>query len=70
METVAKLVEIPAKTVDKSALYYNTKTSEWTLDSQLYSGYAVSYYKEERLKEKFGVLNGKKQNEAINWFPD
>lgn len=64
------LLEIPNKIVDKSALYYNTKTSLWTLDDQLYSGYAVSFYRDSMLKEKIGILKGRKQNKAVKWYPD
>lgn len=67
---VDTLVEIPNKQVDKSTLYYNTKTSLWTLDDQLYSGYAVSFYRDSTLKEKIGILNGRKQNQAIQWYRD
>lgn len=63
-------LEIPDKTVDRSKLTYNNKTSNWNLGGQLFSGYAVSYYPNKRLKETFGILNGKRQNEASNWYPD
>lgn len=64
------LLEIPTQIIDKSALYYNNKTSLWTLDEQLYSGYAVSFYEDSTMQEKFGILDGRKQNQAINWFPN
>lgn len=34
------LVEVPNVKVEKLLLYYNNKTSLWTLNDQLYSGYA------------------------------
>lgn len=61
---------VPGTTVEKSALQYNREISLWTLNDKPYSGFAVSYYPDSSLMEKFGVLDGKKQNEAINWFPD
>ncbi|WP_025743524.1 toxin-antitoxin system YwqK family antitoxin [Aquimarina pacifica] len=65
------LSDIPDKTVNKSELYYNRKKSIWTLDDQLYSGYAVTFYEDSTsVKEKFGILNGKKQNQAIEWYSD
>jgi len=64
------LIEIPNITVDQSFLYYNNKTSLWTLNDELYSGYAVSLHQDSTLKEKVGILNGKKQNQAIRWYPD
>ena len=62
--------ELPDITVDKSLLDYDNASSQWTLDNQLYSGYAVSYYQSGRLKEKIGFLNGRKQNQATQWFLD
>ena len=64
------LVEILDTTVDISLLQYENKTSLWTLNSQLYSGYALSHYDDGVLKEKTGFLNGKKQNQSTLWFPD
>lgn len=62
--------KIPEKTINKSELYYDTKTSSWLLNNQAYSGYAVVYSKDSTLLEKFGILNGKKHKEAIIWYPD
>jgi antitoxin component YwqK of YwqJK toxin-antitoxin module len=64
------IVELPNQTVNKSALFYNNKTSLWTLKDELYSGYALSYYPDSTLKEKIGIWNGSKQNQAIQWYPD
>lgn len=63
-------LEIPEKIVDHSTLQYNRKTSIWTLNDQLYSGYSVSFFEDGTQKEKFGILNGKKQNQATQWFAD
>ena len=63
-------LDVPANTIDKSKLDYNPKTSLWTLDSIRYSGYAVSYFPDSTLKQKFGIVNGKKQNESTEWYPD
>lgn len=64
------LLDIPNNLIDKSELHYNNKTSLWTLDNQLFSGHAVSYHKDGTLIEKIGILNGKKENQTIQWFPD
>jgi len=61
---------IPKNSVNKSELIYDRQHSIWTLNNQTYSGYAVSYHQDGTLKEKFGVLNGRKQNLAIRWYPD
>lgn len=61
---------IPAKEIDKSKLVYNPKTSLWTLDSALFSGYSVSYFQDSILIQKFGIIEGRKQNEAFDWYPD
>jgi len=64
------LVVIPTTTVDKSLLNYNNKRSLWTLNDQSYSGYMVSFHQDSTLKEKIGIWNGKKQNQATRWYPD
>ncbi|WKN42756.1 toxin-antitoxin system YwqK family antitoxin [Tunicatimonas pelagia] len=63
-------VEIPNRTVEKSLLHYKNETSLWTLNDQPYSGYIVSFHQDSTLKEKMGILNGKKQNQATRWYPD
>ncbi|WP_299670903.1 hypothetical protein [uncultured Polaribacter sp.] len=67
---IEKTFEVPKVEILKSALKYNHKISLWTLNNEPFSGFALSYYKEDSLKEKFGILNGKKQNKAIQWFSD
>lgn len=60
-------LDIPDKMVSKSALYYDSQKSLWMLDKELFSGYAVTYYQDSTLKEKFGILNGKKENLSIQY---
>ncbi len=64
------LLKAPETILLKSALHYDRKISIWMFNNQPYSGFAVSYYPDSRLKEKFGVLLGKKQNKYIQWYPD
>lgn len=61
---------IPSTNIDRSEIYYSRKNSLWTLNGAVYSGYVTSYYPDSTLKQKFGVINGKKQNEASDWYPD
>lgn len=68
--SVDTLIQIPNVTTDKSLLQYDKKTSQWLLNHQPYSGYIVSFHQENILKEKIGVLNGKKQYQAIKWYAD
>ncbi len=68
---VSKLaVKIPDKTVGISSLQYDNKVSLWSLGDERYSGYMVSFYQDSTLKEKIGILNGKRQDQAIHWYPD
>ena len=67
---VNTVTEIPIKSVKKSVLVYNNKTSIWTLNEIPYSGFAVSYYPDNTLKEKIGILNGKKEHKFTQWYPD
>lgn len=62
--------KIPDTLVHKSALFYDTKTSLWSLNKKSFSGYAVSFYSDNSLKEKIGILNGKKHNLTIEWYAD
>ncbi|MEO0900004.1 MAG: membrane-binding protein [Bacteroidota bacterium] len=60
--------EIPDRFVNRSLLNYDNKISLWYLDHELYSGYAVSYHPDSTLKEKIGILKGRKQHQAISWY--
>ena len=64
------VMEVPETTVLKSILHYNPKKSLWTLNNLPFSGFAVSYYPDHSLQEKFGILNGVKQNKFMQWYPD
>lgn len=66
----AEVLKLPETVVLKSEVIYDHKLSLWTLNDSPYSGFVVSYYGDSNLREKFGILNGKKQNKAIQWFPD
>ena len=61
---------VPTNTIDKSKLDYNKKTSVWSLNGKAFSGYALSYFQDSTLMQSFGILDGKKQNEAMDWYPD
>lgn len=61
-------IEIPAISIDKSKLKYTAKNSLWTLDGKPFSGYAISHYPDGIIKQKFGIFNGKKQNQSEDWY--
>lgn len=65
-----RLLKVPEKTVLKSSLRYDHKQSRWLLGDVPFSGFAISYYPDGSLMEKFGILNGRKQNVAIKYYPD
>jgi antitoxin component YwqK of YwqJK toxin-antitoxin module len=62
--------EVPSNTIDKSKLVYHNKNSIWTLDGEKFSGYAVTYFPDSTLKQKIGILAGRKQNKTIDWYPN
>jgi len=64
------ILEIPDTTIGLALLHYDNTSSLWTLNKQLFSGYAVSLYPDSTLKEKIGFLNGRKQNQATRWYPN
>jgi len=67
-DPIDTILVVPTNQIEKSELSYNRYKSLWTKNEKLFSGYAVSYYSNGNLKEKFGILNGRKQNEEIQWF--
>jgi antitoxin component YwqK of YwqJK toxin-antitoxin module len=67
---ITNQVEVPDFVVDQAELYFNNNNTTWTLDDQIFSGYAVSYYQDKTLKHKFGILNGKKHGESTRWYSD
>ena len=65
---VIKPLKIKDIIVGVNDLVYHRKTSVWEIDNKPFSGYAVTKFENGSLKRKFGVLNGKKQNEDVTWF--
>ena len=65
-----KSIEIPEILLEKSQLDYNPKKSLWTSNGNPFSGYATSYHQDSTLRQKFGILDGKKQNESVEWYSD
>ncbi len=70
INSVSEHLAIPDTTVNKSSLFYDEKISRWKLNGRLYSGYALSLFPDGSVKEKFGLLKGRKHNEAIRWYAD
>ena len=67
-EAVIKPLKINDTIVGVNDLVYHRETSVWEIDNKPFSGYAVTKFENDSLKRKFGVLNGKKQNEDVTWF--
>lgn len=61
---------IPSFSVNKELIKYDNKTSTFSTNEEPFSGYLVSFYSDGTPKEKIGIFNGKKQNEATFWYPD
>jgi len=69
IEVVPQMV-VPSNSIQKSKLKYHRNNSKWTLDGNVYSGLVETYYPNKTLKEKFGILKGKKQGVEKHYFPD
>ena len=67
-EEVIKSLKINDTIVCVNDLVYHRETSVWEIDNKPFSGYAVTKFENGSYKRKFGVLNGKKQNEDVTWF--
>lgn len=62
--------KIPDRKTDLSKLYFNRINSCWTLNGEVFSGYAVSYYDDGTIKEKIAIWQGQKHGQSLRWFPD
>ncbi|MFT7499066.1 MAG: antitoxin component YwqK of YwqJK toxin-antitoxin module [Porticoccaceae bacterium] len=62
-ELVIKSVEVL-----KDSLILNGNLGTWNYNNQPYSGYAVGYHTNDRLKEKVGFYNGKKVGVSKLWY--
>lgn len=69
IEVISSL-EVPNDSVDVALLEYDRQTSTWSLEGKPFSGIAVQRFSSGAIQKKFGILNGKKQNESIERFPD
>lgn len=67
-QSIEEVVEVPNTLIDLALLDYDNNTSLWTMGDSLYSGYAVSYYPDSTLKEKIGILHGKKEGQTTRWY--
>lgn len=68
-ETIEPL-EISGSTIVMELLTYKRETSTWALNDIPFTGYAISRFENDSLKQKFGILNGRKQNNDSVWFPN
>ena len=69
LERIERL-EIPSLEIQLQELFYDNQTSQWLKNGKPYSGMVEETFPNGQLKQKFGVLNGKKQDSAYSWFPD
>lgn len=67
---IDKVIVLPNNSVDFADLDFDNKRSIWTLDGELFSGYASRFFEDSIVKEKIGFLEGKKENQATLWYPD
>lgn len=61
---------VPGNQINRSRLTYDRFESMWLLGDDPYSGFAITTYEDGMIKEKLGILDGKKQNESRTYFPD
>jgi len=65
-----EVLQVPSSMVDVSKLYYSRTKAQYEINGLLYSGYATIRFENGDLKEKWGVLNGKRQNESLVYCED
>lgn len=61
---------IPDNFIIKTELHFDKYKSLWLFNDKPYSGYSIVENEEGMVIEKTGILNGKKQNESIIFYPD
>jgi hypothetical protein len=65
---IIKPLFIPDTTIIDTSLKYDRHTSIWTLNDKNYSGYVQSKFANGKLKLKYGILEGRKQNTSTEWY--
>lgn len=65
-----KYLEIPTNSIDHTLLSYDNTVSLWKLDNKPYSGYIVEYYPDSILKQKTGIIDGRKEHRSTFWHPN
>lgn len=63
-------VNIPNSLINIDKVRYERNGGFWLHNDIPYNGFVVSYYPNSQLKEKFGVVNGKKQKGHFKFYPD
>ncbi|MBX2817459.1 MAG: membrane-binding protein [Saprospiraceae bacterium] len=59
---------IPDTCTLKSDLHYDRSTSTWLKAEHSYSGYALDYHDNGRLRSSVGIHQGRRENVCIEWF--
>ncbi len=67
-QVIVEALEVPNRLIPDTLASYDRHNSLWTINKEPFSGYVVSKYPDGSMKEKVGVLNGKKQNRTTKWF--
>jgi antitoxin component YwqK of YwqJK toxin-antitoxin module len=60
--------EITALEVPKNAIELSPEKGMWYYQGIPFNGYAVTYYANEKIAERIGYFNGKKEGVAKKWF--
>lgn len=68
--TLSTHIIIPDTIINIDKVHYERNGGFWLYNDTPYSGYIVSYYPNGKLKEKFGVLNGKKEKNSFKFYSD
>lgn len=63
-------LQIPDVTHNLKKLAYKPNTSSWVLGDSVYSGWVVAHYPNGQQKSRMGILQGKKQDSAFQWYSD
>lgn len=67
IETIALDVKIPELLILKTELELDPNKGIWSYNNLPFNGFAISYHKNNILKEKIGFYKGKKQGISKKW---
>ncbi len=68
--SISSVKEITNILIEKKQIKLNPLKGQWFYEQQPFNGYAVVYHENDRLAEKIGFFNGKREGKYYRYFKD